>query len=230
MASSRALGVDVAGHRREEAHEIRRTALERRPLPARVASVAGARETVDVEKAVAGTPIRRTARCCTCRAPSRRCTCCRRSPGNSRWLSVMNISTAHVSEYAEMFGSTYGSPNPSLPVAADAAGDVHLLRRPHRSTSAARRRGRPQPGEHADVRQRHHERDAVHGVAHGFALLEHGLVRLVVAAAIHRVLEAADIEVVLGQVEMLLVVRRPVELHAVDGVALAAGERRVVRP
>ena len=28
----------------------------------------------------------------------------------------MNIRTAHVSEYAEMFGSAYGSPKPSLPV------------------------------------------------------------------------------------------------------------------
>src|SRR5215471_7095307 len=35
---------------------------------------------------------------------------------NSLWLSVANISTAHVSAYAEMVGSTYGSPNPSFPV------------------------------------------------------------------------------------------------------------------
>src|SRR5262249_1598893 len=35
---------------------------------------------------------------------------------NIRWLSVMNISAAHVSAYAEMFGSEYGSPKPSLPV------------------------------------------------------------------------------------------------------------------
>ena len=35
---------------------------------------------------------------------------------NSWWFSVMNISTAQVSAYAEMFGSEYGSPNPSLPV------------------------------------------------------------------------------------------------------------------
>src|SRR5258708_2355748 len=28
----------------------------------------------------------------------------------------MNISAAHVSAYAEMFGSEYGSPKPSLPV------------------------------------------------------------------------------------------------------------------
>ena len=35
---------------------------------------------------------------------------------NRRWLSVMNIRTAHVSAYASMFGSEYGSPKPSLPV------------------------------------------------------------------------------------------------------------------
>ena len=77
------LRVDEAGHRREEAHEVRRAAFERRALPARVASVAGARQPVDVEEAVRRTRTRRRARCCTCRAPSRRCTCCRRSPGTA---------------------------------------------------------------------------------------------------------------------------------------------------
>jgi hypothetical protein len=36
---------------------------------------------------------------------------------NIRWFKVMNISTAQVSEYAEMFGNEYGAPKPSLPVA-----------------------------------------------------------------------------------------------------------------
>ena len=69
--------------------------------------------------------------------------------------------------------------------------------------------------------------DAIHGVSDRFALLQHRLVRLVVPAAVHRALEPADVEIVLGQVEMLLVVRGAVELQAVDRVALSARERRL---
>ena len=53
------LRVDVAGHRREEPHEIRRAALERRALPALVAAVAGARQPIDVEEAIARRATRR---------------------------------------------------------------------------------------------------------------------------------------------------------------------------
>ncbi len=45
---------------------------------------------------------------------------------NSRWFSVMNISTAHVSEYAERFGSEYGLAEAFVAGRADAACDVHL--------------------------------------------------------------------------------------------------------
>ncbi len=93
--------------------------------------------------------------------------------------------------------------------------------------SAARKYAR-QAGEHADVGERHHQRHAVHGVADRFALFEHRLVGLIVAAPIHGVVEAADVEVVLRQREMLRLVRGAIELHAVDRVALAAGERRIV--
>ena len=46
---------------------------------------------------------------------------------NRRWFSVMNISTAHVSEYAEMFGSDVRLAESFVAGGADAAGDVHLL-------------------------------------------------------------------------------------------------------
>jgi hypothetical protein len=47
-----------------------------------------------------------------------------------------------------------------------------------------------------------------------------------VPAAIDGILEAADVEIMLRQIEMLLVVGDQVELDAVDRVALAARERR----
>ena len=129
-----------------------------------------------------------------------------------------------------MFGSEYGSPKPSLPVVptppvtyifrVDRVGP-HALRR-RRSTSS-------RPVSTPTSASETISDDAVHGVADRFALLEHRLVRLVVPAAVDRVLEAADVEIVLRQIEMLLVVRGAIELHAVDRVALAARERRVVR-
>ena len=66
-------------------------------------------------------------------------------------------------------------------------------------------------------------------MADGFALLEHRLVRLIVAAAVDRALEPADVEVMLREIEVLLVVRRAVELQAIRRVALAAREGRTTR-
>ena len=66
-------------------------------------------------------------------------------------------------------------------------------------------------------------------MANGFGLLEHRLVRLVVAAAVHRVWQPADVQVVLGQIEMLPVPSDAIQLDAVERVALSAGERRVLR-
>ena len=53
--------------------------------------------------------------------------------------------------------------------------------------------------------------------------------RLVVTAAVDRRLEAADIEIVLGEIEMFPVARDAIQLQTVDRVALAARERRILR-
>src|SRR5262245_45672439 len=58
-------------------------------------------------------------------------------------------------------------------------------------------------------------------------LLENRLVGLIVPAAADRILEAPDVEIVLREIEVLLVVRDSIQLHAVDRVALAARERRI---
>ena len=84
------------------------------------------------------------------------------------------------------------------------------------------------PGQHAHVNERYHQRDAVHGVTNRFALLEYGLVRLIVPASVHRAVQASYVEVVLRQIEMLLVMSHAVQLDAVDRVPLASGKRRIV--
>ena len=88
---------------------------------------------------------------------------------NNLWFKVANISTAQVSAYAEMFGSEYGSPNPSLPV--DPTPPVTYILRvddvdPHRSAASAYCWSPVNtPTSSIDS----HERDAVHGVTDGFA-------------------------------------------------------------
>jgi hypothetical protein len=87
----------------------------------------------------------------------------------------------------------------------------------------------PESGQHPDVGERDHQRHTVDGVTHGLALLEHRLVRLIVPAAIDGGRQAADVEVVLREVEVFLLVRRAIELDAVDRVPFSSRERRIVR-
>ena len=47
-------------------------------------------------------------------------------------------------------------------------------------------------------------------------------------ASIDGVLKAANVEIVLRQVQMFLVVCRAVQLHTVDRIAFATGKRRVI--
>jgi len=53
-------------------------------------------------------------------------------------------------------------------------------------------------------------------------LLEDRLVGLIVPASIDGIFQPPNVQVMLGQVEMLLVVCDSIQLDAVDGVALAA--------
>ena len=111
---------------------------------------------------------------------------------------------------------------------ADAAGDVHLPLDDIGPHPACRVDVGRKPRQYAHVNERHHQRRAVHGVTDGFALLQHRFVRLIVPAPVHGVVQPADIEVVLRQIEVLLVVCSAIQLHAVDRVALASGKWRVV--
>src|SRR5262249_16853367 len=65
-------------------------------------------------------------------------------------------------------------------------------------------------------------------MTHRLALSQHRRGGLVVPGTVDGVFQAANVQVVLRQVEMFLVSRRPIELHAVDGVSFAPGKRRVV--
>jgi hypothetical protein len=65
-------------------------------------------------------------------------------------------------------------------------------------------------------------------MTHRLALFQHRLVGLVVPTTVDGVFQAADVQVMLRQVEMFLVSRRPIELHAVNGVAFAPRKRRLV--
>ncbi len=96
---------------------------------------------------------------------------------------------------------------------ADAAGDVHLPLDGIGPHPLRRVEVVADTGQDADIGERHHQRDAVHRMADRLALFQHRLVGLVVPAAIDGVLEAADVEIVLRQIEMLLVSRRPIELR-----------------
>src|SRR5262245_61555671 len=65
-------------------------------------------------------------------------------------------------------------------------------------------------------------------MTHRLALFQYGLVGLVVPATVDGVFQAANVQVVLRHVEMFLISRRPIELHAVDGIAFASRKRRIV--
>ena len=66
-------------------------------------------------------------------------------------------------------------------------------------------------------------------MAHRLALFQHRLVRLIVPAAPDRVFQPANIQVVFCKIEVFAIVRDAIELDAIDGIALAARERRIVQ-
>ena len=127
-----------------------------------------------------------------------------------------------------MFGKSVRFAESLVPCRPHAACHVHLPLdriRPHplRGSDVV-----AQACQHADVQHRQHQRDAVHRMADRFTLLQHRLVGLVVPAPADRILEPADIEIVFCQIEVLLLVRCAIQLHAVERIPLAAVERRVV--
>src|SRR5262249_16723021 len=155
------LSIDEARHGGEEAHQVRRTALQGGALPARIAPVARARQAVDVEEAVAGS-------------------------GDARQRVVVHATFHHVYVLALAGGEKQrviereehqywasrgigGNVRQGVWLAeafiagrAGAAGDVHLPLNDISPHALRRIEVVAQTGQDADIGERDHQREAVH--------------------------------------------------------------------
>src|SRR5262249_47463347 len=124
-------------------------------------------------------------------------------------------------------GQRVGLAEPFIPGRADTSGDIHLALHDVAPQASRHVDVGVEPGQDTNVGERHHQREAVDRVTDRFALLEHRYVGLIVPAAVDRVGASANVEIVLGEIQVLSVVSGAIQLDAVDRVAFAAGERRI---